>query len=431
MTIKFACPACGRKFAARDEHAGRQTRCPACGAEMVVPKQDPVDRPFEPQVQLPPVPAENRVAAAGPGGGRAVAKAAAIVGLIIALGAAAEGYARLRMAGKATAAEKVVAARAPELPAPVKPTPPKPRFDFTQWKLSDSLQWSHPQAECVAFSPDGRLVAVGGGAWRPDPLPAGGYGEGIETGVTQLWDIVSGEAQGRFLEPHDMIRSLAFLPGGGSLAVGDRQRIKVIDVKTGVTRYVINESGFLFIVINRQLGILANSASGYFWDIKNGDRKPCFVSATMDRAVFSGDGRYLFTNGAIWDCKSESRILATDADCAAFSHDNLYLGAVEGTWEISSRVPVWTDNSRRSADSRVTGLSFTPDDNFIISTTLSGLVEVRESRTGRIRVRFQALPEVYGMALSPDGQYLVTVGKTDRDGESPIKIWRPAVKAAP
>src|SRR5713226_4585238 len=36
MAIRFTCP-CGQELQARDEHAGRKTRCPKCGAEPVIP----------------------------------------------------------------------------------------------------------------------------------------------------------------------------------------------------------------------------------------------------------------------------------------------------------------------------------------------------------------------------------------------------------
>jgi hypothetical protein len=39
MPIQLTC-SCGRKLQAQDEHAGRRVKCPACGAEMTVPKAD-------------------------------------------------------------------------------------------------------------------------------------------------------------------------------------------------------------------------------------------------------------------------------------------------------------------------------------------------------------------------------------------------------
>lgn len=48
MAIDFVC-ACGKKLRAKDEHAGRQTTCPQCGEQVIVPAPQIVDEaPAEP-----------------------------------------------------------------------------------------------------------------------------------------------------------------------------------------------------------------------------------------------------------------------------------------------------------------------------------------------------------------------------------------------
>jgi hypothetical protein len=46
MPIKVVCPSCGRTLNARDEHAGRKLKCPACAAAVSVPAAAP-DAPQE------------------------------------------------------------------------------------------------------------------------------------------------------------------------------------------------------------------------------------------------------------------------------------------------------------------------------------------------------------------------------------------------
>ncbi|HEY1860753.1 MAG TPA: DUF1559 domain-containing protein [Gemmataceae bacterium] len=53
MAIRFNCK-CGKELQAKDEHAGRTTRCPACNAEMVIPPS-----PTEVQAERPRVDAER------------------------------------------------------------------------------------------------------------------------------------------------------------------------------------------------------------------------------------------------------------------------------------------------------------------------------------------------------------------------------------
>jgi DNA-directed RNA polymerase subunit RPC12/RpoP len=46
MAIPFACP-CGRALKVADDYAGKRVRCPACGAAVLVPAQEPAGADFE------------------------------------------------------------------------------------------------------------------------------------------------------------------------------------------------------------------------------------------------------------------------------------------------------------------------------------------------------------------------------------------------
>ena len=56
MAITIRCD-CGKGFQTRDENAGRRTRCPACGRELMIPKPD-----FVPLDELAPIPEQIAVA---------------------------------------------------------------------------------------------------------------------------------------------------------------------------------------------------------------------------------------------------------------------------------------------------------------------------------------------------------------------------------
>jgi hypothetical protein len=47
MTLTFSCP-CGQELQAREEHAGRRTRCPKCGQELAIPAVRPASPPAPP-----------------------------------------------------------------------------------------------------------------------------------------------------------------------------------------------------------------------------------------------------------------------------------------------------------------------------------------------------------------------------------------------
>jgi hypothetical protein len=46
MPISFDCP-CGKNFTVGDEYAGKRTKCPACGAPLVVPTPEPEPEPVK------------------------------------------------------------------------------------------------------------------------------------------------------------------------------------------------------------------------------------------------------------------------------------------------------------------------------------------------------------------------------------------------
>jgi DNA-directed RNA polymerase subunit RPC12/RpoP len=125
MAIKFSCSSCGKKFSTKDEHAGRQSKCPACGWGIVIPF--PVAREVdESPPPMPPV-AREAPAAGVPGarrhGRRNAAIAAASLLAPIALVAAIAGIYARRPGGPPAPAPRAAAVLS-AAPAPVRPAPP-------------------------------------------------------------------------------------------------------------------------------------------------------------------------------------------------------------------------------------------------------------------------------------------------------------------
>lgn len=112
MAIKFSCSACGQKLRVKDDHAGRQSKCPGCGWGLTVPMEseaDQVDGPLPDEP--PPVPSAVSHATVSPTHdttadpplprrprlARMVLKAVAGLLAIAVIAAGAEGYARWRI----------------------------------------------------------------------------------------------------------------------------------------------------------------------------------------------------------------------------------------------------------------------------------------------------------------------------------------------
>ena len=127
--------------------------------------------------------------------------------------------------------------------------------DYSVWNLDKTLRWDSPDLNCVAFSPDGQTIAVGGGA----VLRSEDFDDPLENGRVQLWDVSNGAPKLTLTDPDDEVDSVAFYPDGLSLAVGDRNKTKIVDVKTGSIRFILPEGGYGPIAFNVQEKILATN----------------------------------------------------------------------------------------------------------------------------------------------------------------------------
>ena len=110
----------------------------------------------------------------------------------------------------------------------------------------------------------------------------------------------------------------------------------------------------------------------------------------------------------------------------SFSHDSRFLATGIAVWNLGHGQLVWEQPPIVSRYlSPISGLAFSPDDRFLVMSTQEGELRISDAGNGRVVNSFYPHGHVVGMALSPDGRAMVTIG----DGD-PIKLWRAALRSA-
>ena len=228
---------------------------------------------------------------------------------------------------------------------------------------------------CVAFSPDGAILATGG------------FGGGV-----QIWDIATGDCRANLKLGNSAVHSLAFAPDGSVLGVGDERK-------------------------GTRLWNLAQGRETFLANTLNSMTAPVFSPDAKLMAINSLDGEVV-----LWNRATGRKQLTARGAAIAFAPDSRSLAMTEpdgGTLEVidtETGSELW---NARFGWGQGRGVAFSPDGTTII-TGHGGVLRFFESRSGRERLGSPEAHEggVRVVRYTPDGRHIVSTGD---DGT--VRLW--------
>ena len=289
-----------------------------------------------------------------------------------------------------------------------------------------TLEGHTDRVTSVSFSPDGSLLASGGG--RKDP-------------TVRLWDVET-RAEVATLRGHTSdVLSVSFSPDGATLASGSRDgTVQLRDVATGnLLTKLEDHTGSIYSVMFSPDG--ANLVSGatdgtvLSRDLKTGNAAGLSGHTSLNSTAFSPDGPILaagYPDGTIrlWDAATMARIATLDehtsgVSTVSFSTDGALLAS--GSWDRTVRL--WDVKNQELAGTLeghrggVTAVSFSPDGATL--ATAGGwndaTVRLWGVRTLAPIVSLEGhMNEVRSVSFSSDGALLASSGGHE---DKTVRLW--------
>jgi WD40 repeat protein len=303
-----------------------------------------------------------------------------------------------------------------------------------EWYLLDrqchtellNLAGNFSQLQSLAYSPDGRWLAVG-------------QAKGV-----QLWDAASGREVRTLTGPRDLVTAVAFSPDGQQVAAGGRENLLWLwDAQTGRCLHTLaghtgSVDSLAFTPDGTRLASAGLDRTVRFWEVGSGRELPALrrVLGRPIQLAFSPQGQTQALLGAdleLWDGAGDQPPRRVGPPglrprAAAFSPDGALIaeagGNVVSVWDVK------TGQARFSYFGHtgpVLGVAYSADGSRLASCGRDQTVRVWDGRTGHLLSTFKGhTAAVYGVAFAPDG---LRVASTGWDGT--VRVWDAVAAANP
>jgi len=274
-------------------------------------------------------------------------------------------------------------------------------YDATTGKRTAQWVVSPDAVRTLAYSPDGKMLAAGGGS------PA-------QSGTATLVDAATGKPV-RALKHHtDTVEALAF-SGNFLLTAADDESVRIADVSTGKTVATLSEH------VGRCLSVAVpakteEAAGGAIFATGGADNMVKVWDAGMRRVVVNFDQ----AQSPVW---SLAALNSPGRFVAACGDGSVRLFSVRKANEAPSP---GEPQPRNGSQDRVMGnahpggvysIAVAPDDAFLVTGGADGSAALWDLNGGRKKSMADAKGAVWGVAVSPDGK---KVAAASEDGTARV-----------